>query len=187
MDLRYGSKAREPLVTNVGLITSNGPWGHNVMASEWTSQISYDPGLIAISIGPGKATHENIAASMCFGVGIAGDDQNVLCSIAGNNHGKEVDKVAALTELGFRFQPAKHIDVLMVEGAALQVECELIATHDAGDHTLFIGRALSVLLHEEKRTLIYHLGRYWNVGPELKKPSTEEREHMKSVMEKHRR
>ena len=37
-------------LTNVGLITSDGPYGPNVMAAEWTHHISYSPGLIAVNI-----------------------------------------------------------------------------------------------------------------------------------------
>lgn len=47
-------------ITNVGLITSNGHFGTDVMACEWTHHISYRPGLIAVCIHPDKATHENI-------------------------------------------------------------------------------------------------------------------------------
>ncbi len=50
MDLPYGDIKTWKFATNVGLITSNGPVGHNIMAAEWTHMVSYSPGLIAVSI-----------------------------------------------------------------------------------------------------------------------------------------
>ena len=54
-------------LTNVGLITTDGPYGPNVMAAEWTHHISYTPSLIAINVR-GDATAENIDHSKEFGV-----------------------------------------------------------------------------------------------------------------------
>ncbi len=60
MDLPWGEERTKQFVTNVGIITSNGPYGHDVMACEWTHHISYSPGLIAVCISPMDTTHENI-------------------------------------------------------------------------------------------------------------------------------
>ena len=58
-------------LTNVGLITSDGPYGPNVMAAEWTHHISYSPGLIAVNIRGRDTTAENIKDSKEFGVNLA--------------------------------------------------------------------------------------------------------------------
>ncbi|MBI2110294.1 hypothetical protein HYT51_00760, partial [Candidatus Woesearchaeota archaeon] len=47
VDLPWGDPRTIKFVTNVGLITSTGPHGDNVMSAEWTHQVSYSPGLIA--------------------------------------------------------------------------------------------------------------------------------------------
>lgn len=187
MDLTYESPAREAFVTNVGLVTSNGPHGHNIMAAEWTFQISYDPGLIAISVGPKKATHDNIAAAQYFGVTIAAEDQNILASISGAYSGKDVDKIGLLKELGVAFSRAEHIDVWMPEGGVLHVECDMIDQRTHGDHVVFVGKALSVIADPAKRPLVYHRGQYWGVGEHLRKPSQEERTTMHQVAEKYRK
>ena len=54
MDLPWGDDCSKKFVTNVGLITSDGPHGPNIMACEWTHHVSYSPGLIAVCIGPEK-------------------------------------------------------------------------------------------------------------------------------------
>lgn len=187
MDIKYGSPARSAFVTNVGLITSSGPHGHNIMSAEWTFQLSYDPGLLGVSIGPKKATHDNIVAAKYFGVSIAAEDQNVLASIAGNSTGKEVDKIGLLKELGFSFKKSEHFDLWMPEGSALSAECELVDQLTCGDHVLFVGKAMTIVHNAARKPLAYHEGKYWHVGAELQKPSPEERKHMDALKEKFRK
>ena len=185
MDIPYGSTAHHAFVTNVGLITSTGPHGENIMAAEWTHHLSYKPGIIAVCLGPSKATTENIRSTKEFGVSIASEKQNVISSIAGNNSGKTVNKMDALRELGFRFVPAKKINAPLVEGAALHVECTLIDERPYGDHILFVGEAVEGTDFAGVLPVIYNRGKYWTFGPEVPKPSDEERAQMKTIMEKH--
>src|SRR3989338_173370 len=113
MDLPWGDERTVQFITNVGLITSKGHLGHNIMAAEWTHHISYQPGLIAVCIRPTDTTYENIRKSKEFGVNITATDQPTLASVAGGSHGKEFDKIKALKELGFKFYDAKKIKTLM--------------------------------------------------------------------------
>ena len=109
MDLGWGDPKASKWATNVGLITSDGPHGPNIMAAEWTYYVSYTPALISVHIGrgskdkAGKATLENIRATKEFGVNLASQEQNAVSSIAGKSSGKEVDKISLLKEYGAEF------------------------------------------------------------------------------------
>src|SRR3989344_7067386 len=103
MELRRKEMKYPVFITNVGLITSKGEEGDNIMAAEWTYQVSYNPGLMAVGIGKGKTTLDNIRENGLFGISIASENQNVLTSVAGGSHGKDIDKIAALEELGYSF------------------------------------------------------------------------------------
>lgn len=173
-------------VTNVGLITTNGPHGHNVMACEWTHQLSYDPPLIAVCIRPGKTTFENIQSSKEFGVNIAAFDQNIVASIAGNHHGKTVDKIAVLEELGVIFYPAAAIDALMIENAGLNAECKLVKFIEIGDHPLFIGEIQNVK-QIGKEPLIYHQGKYFRLGDRIHKPDQPKLDQIAELVKKYTR
>ena len=144
MDLPWGDEKTVQFITNVGLITSKGKHGDNIMAAEWTHHISYSPGLIAVCVGHGKATYDNIKETKEFGVNISAIDQNVLASISGGSSGKTVDKIGALKELGFKFYKANKINTLMVEGAVLNIECKLMKEIPLGDHTMFVGEIVEV-------------------------------------------
>ncbi|MBI4272409.1 flavin reductase [Candidatus Uhrbacteria bacterium] len=173
--------------TNIGLITTDGPYGPDVMACEWTHQVSYRPALISIHVNVKNATHENILASKVFGVNIASADQSVLSSVAGGNSGKTTDKIKALGELGFHFIQATQIPVLLVEGAAFVAECKLFDYRTVGDHTQFIGEVVAVTLQKEKEPLIYGAGKYWHQGENIPKPSVEEMERIKKIVATHKK
>ena len=185
MDLPWGDERTVKFITNVGLITSNGPHGNNIMAAEWTHHVSYSPGLIAVCVGHGKATLENIQKTNEFGVSICATDQNVMASVAGGSSGKNVDKVSALKELGFKFYKAKKINTLMVEGAVLNIECRLFKEIELGDHVMLVGEVIEASLNKSKEPLAYYKVKYWKIGDDIPKPPQEELERIKVIVEKH--
>jgi len=187
MDLPFGDERTKQFVTNVGLITSNGPNGHDIMAAEWTFHVSYSPGLIAVCIHRLDATHENIEKTKEFGVNLCASDQNILSSIAGGSHGQDVDKIGVLKELGYKFFKAKKIDVLMVEGAAMNAECKLFKQIELGDHTMFVGEVVELYPVTGKNPIVYHAGKYWKLENQVSKPTQEERDKIKEIVEKYRK
>ena len=185
MDISY-ENAIQKFITNVGLITTDGPYGPNVMACEWTHLVSYSPGLIVVCIRPHKATAQNIMKTKEFGVNICSVDQSVMSSVSGHYTGKEYNKIEALKELGFKFFSAKKIKTLMVEGSAANIECKLIKFVDIGDHPLFIGEMVDISINP-KEPLAYHQGEYWIMDKNVEKPSKEVREKIINIVEKHKK
>jgi flavin reductase (DIM6/NTAB) family NADH-FMN oxidoreductase RutF len=187
VDLPWNDERSNKFITNVGLITTNGPYGADVMACEWTHHVSYRPGLIAVCIGPNKATHENIKQTKEFGVNLCSTDQSIMSSVAGGYTGSRYNKINALKELGFEFYEAKKIKATMIKGAALNIECILSKEIPLGDHTTFIGEAIEASSNADKVPLAYHGGRYFVLNTNVIKPSQEERERIRRVIEKHKR
>ncbi len=185
MDLPWGSEESLRFITNVGLITSDGPHGPNIMAAEWTHHVSYGPGLIAVCFGPNRTTLENIRATKKFGMSLASVEQTVAASTAGGTSGREYNKIAALKELGFRFYKGKT-GLLMVEDAALNLECKVVNEIQLGDHTMVVG-AVVELKANKNEPLAYHQGKYWKLEQTLSEPSEREREKISAIVEKHRK
>lgn len=143
MEIKYGSDEAKQFVTNLGLVTSNGKWGHNIMTAEWVHHISYSPAMVMVNVHDYDATADNIMESGEFGISLASEGQAEMAKIAGNSSGKSIDKIAALEELGFGFHAASRIGVRMVSDAALSLECKLIKHEKVGDHMMFIGEVVS--------------------------------------------
>jgi flavin reductase (DIM6/NTAB) family NADH-FMN oxidoreductase RutF len=173
MDLSWNDRRTRQFVTNVGLITSDGPLGPNIMAAEWIHHISYSPSLVVANIRGHDATAQNINESKEFGVNIAAENQNVICSIAGKYKGIHVDKISVLKEAGIAaFYNAKRIskEVPMLVGAAMNAECKLVKQEELGDHIMFVGEVIEISADENIRPLLYHNGRYWRLGEATIKP-----------------
>jgi flavin reductase (DIM6/NTAB) family NADH-FMN oxidoreductase RutF len=187
MDLPWNDERSNNFITNVGLITSDGACGADVMACEWTHHVSYSPGLIAVCIAPSKTTHENIKQTKQFGVNLCSTDQSVMASVAGGYTGSRYNKINALKELGFEFYEAKKIRVAMIKGAAVNIECILSKEITLGDHTAFVGEVIEASNNADKVPLAYHEGRYFIMNTNVVKPSQEEREKIRKVLEKHKK
>lgn len=145
-------KVHRYFATTVALITTKGSKGRNVMAAEWTMQISYDPMLIAVFVHDSQ-TYRNIQETHDFGVNIASDEQAELVNIAGAYSGTEIDKLAIPGM--FKTYDAKHIDVPMIKGCVLNAECKLTMIEKIGDHIMIVGEVLSATFNEKKSPLIY--------------------------------
>ena len=188
MDLGWGNEKASKFVTNVGLVTSDGPNGPNIMSAEWTYYVSWSPALVTVHIGggkDGKATSENISMTKEFGVGIAASDQNVLASIAGGSSGRDVDKVALLREMGFAFSKGKKIKALMAAGAACNIECRLREAVQLGDHTMFVGEVLDIQTDQSKAPLLFSFGKYYALGEQLHKPDQAARDRIDALKAKY--
>ena len=143
--------------TTVGLITTNGKHGANVMAAEWTMHVSYEPMLIAVFVHD-SPTYWNIEETRAFGVNIASDDQAELVNIAGGYSGTEIEKLAIPRT--FETYRAIHIGVPMIKGCALNAECKVTTIERIGDHIMVVGEAILAKFDEKKFPLIYTRGNY---------------------------
>ncbi len=186
MDLPWGDEKTTKFITNVGLITTRGPSGDDIMACEWTHHVSYSPGLVAVCIGRKKATARNIRKTKEFGISLCAADQSVVSSVAGGYSGAAYDKIAALRELGFKFYKGRKIKAFMVEGAAVNIECKLHRTIKLGDHTMFVGEVVAAS-SAQKEPLAYHKGRYWIMNKNIKKPSDKKRQQIRNTVEKYKK
>ena len=186
MDIPWGSDPARKFMTNVGLITTDGPHGPNVMACEWTHHISYEPGLILISVSTECTTAENIRASREFGVALAAEGHNIVASIAGGSHGRDVNKIGVLKELGLEFYNAKKIKAPMISGGAMNAECRVIEMIEMGSQVMFIGEVVDVQTSDEA-PLLYHGGKYYRVAGHIQKPPQDVLDNIKSLVEKYRK
>lgn len=173
MHLQWNDRRTRQFITNVGLITSDGPYGPDVMTAEWTHHISYSPSLIAVNIRGQDATAHNIIESKEFGINLAGEEQNVVCSICGRYSGRHVDKVAVLKGMDLKFYNGNKIKTPMVSGCAMNAECKLQRYEEIGDHIMFVGEVLEITADENIKPLIYHNGKYWMLSENIEKPSAD--------------
>jgi len=154
--------AQRHFVTGVSMITSNGSLGKNVMAAEWTMQISYEPILIAVFLHESSFTLKNIRKTKEFGVNVASDEQSSLVNIAGGYSGAEIDKIKVRNS--FRFLKSKYVKAPIIAGCIINAECKLFVMKKMGDHVMVVGKVVDMIYNKTKKPLLYHTGRYYQIG-----------------------
>ncbi len=162
MNLRIAEKAQRYFTTGISLVTSSGPYGQNVMAAEWTMQISYKPMLIAVFIHEDSPTFENIKKTKEFGINVSSEGQTMAVNIAGGYSRREIDKLKIKNS--FEFLASKKIKSPMIAGCLINAECKLVTMKKLGDHTMVVGKTVAISYDETKKPLIYHCGRYFRIG-----------------------
>lgn len=186
MDVLEHDLIRHGILSQVGLITSRHDSGRrNIMAAEWTYQVSYSPGLFVVCIGRGKSTLENIAVNKFMGVSFAADDQGWVASLAGGSHGRDVDKISALQDLGVTFREHSPTQAWTVIGSAAEFVVQVRSLTPTGDHTLIISEVVWVGENSNKKPLAYHQGKYWQLTGPLHKPDQQRLEEIEASIKNH--
>lgn len=111
----------------------------NLITLSWHMPVSFDPELYAISVGKERFSHKLIEESGVFAVNFLPyhlKDEALFC---GRNSGEHIDK---FEKTKLKKEEAESIDCCRILNAAGIMECEVIDSKEAGDHTIFIGKVL---------------------------------------------
>ncbi len=109
--------------------------------------LSLDPPLVAFSPAKSSSSWPKIRQSGHFGINMLSQDQQAICSDMAQSG---VDKFANVQwQSGVTGAP-------MLEDVLAFVECTIDAEHDAGDHTIVVGRVVDFQrVNEEAAPLLY--------------------------------
>lgn len=128
----------------------------NGMTAAWVSQVSMKPLLIMVSIAPARYTHNLIKESGYFAINTIDEDGENYAAVFGFKSGRKVDKFQ-----GISYSDAPHGSPIL-EGSSAYLECKVVDTFSAGDHTLFIGEVTTgKLLKDKVDPLIFHWEDYF--------------------------
>lgn len=134
---------------------------HGMTASSFSS-VSLDPPLVSVCVAHHVASHDLIADAGVFAVSILAKDQ--------------VDdgmRFAGMLGVEDRFDGVEvHTAVTgapMLDRSLAWLDCKVWATHDGGDHTIFVGEVVAAGTKEGRAPLLYHdraWGQFADVLPE---------------------
>src|SRR5262245_21082900 len=120
--------------------------------------VSLAPPLVAVCLDRNAATLGLITQSRRFAVNVLSSAQTELS-----------DRFATRDNEPTRFDGVA-LDLVeaagspLITGAVVHIDCELKATHDAGDHVLCVGQVGLAITHPGA-PLIYHASRYHTLTP----------------------
>jgi 3-hydroxy-9,10-secoandrosta-1,3,5(10)-triene-9,17-dione monooxygenase reductase component len=130
---------------------------HGVTVSAFAA-VSLDPPLVLIALANESTTREMIVESGIFAVNILSDELEFLS-----------ERFAARAPLvNETFEGVPHrvaaTGAPILEKSLAWYDCRLDATHDSGDHTLFVGRVQAMGMDQARRPLVYFANRYRAIG-----------------------
>ena len=130
---------------------------HGVTVSAFIA-VSLDPPLVLVSLANETISRDMIAESGLLAVNILSEDQEFLS--------ERFAARAPLVNEAFEGVPY-HVEATgapILEGSLAWYDCRVIATHDGGDHTLFLGQVEAIGFDESCQPLLYFANRYARLG-----------------------
>ena len=128
----------------------------NGMAATWVTQVSLDPLLLMVAIDPTRYTYGIVEKSGYFAVSTLPEGSEDLVKHFGSKSGRDEDKLAKV--------PCSNAPngSPILDNALAYVECKVISTAPAGDHTLFVGEVVAAkVLNEGPAPLICNWAEYF--------------------------
>lgn len=121
---------------------------HGMTVSSFTS-ISLQPPLVLVSIEQGRRTHQMISQSGVFGITLLCVEQQEISDRFAGRLGDERDRFDGLSTYFLTS------GVSLISGGLAGLDCKKISSIDAGDHTIFIGEVVDILIDSGHRPLLY--------------------------------
>jgi flavin reductase (DIM6/NTAB) family NADH-FMN oxidoreductase RutF len=113
--------------------------------------LSIDPPLVGVALGRHAALHELMREAGAFAISILASGQEQLAQ----HFARGVPPIAHWAGIE---TSAGKLGAPLIDDAIGWVECRLAFEHEVGDHTLFVGEAVSVQ-HGPGREALVHLRR----------------------------
>ncbi|MDS9466900.1 flavin reductase family protein [Paracoccus sp. MBLB3053] len=142
--------------TGVTVVTTQGPSGPIGMTVNSFSSVSLEPPLVLWCPARASARHGTFADAVHWSVHVLGAEQ--------------LDTCLRFTRGGAQFDALDHLSneegVPVIPGAAARFDCQTHAVHDAGDHSVVIGRVLRVTVAGPgDHPLVFAAGRFGQFDP----------------------
>jgi flavin reductase (DIM6/NTAB) family NADH-FMN oxidoreductase RutF len=113
--------------------------------------VSLHPPLIQVTVDQSASVHPVLAASTHFGVSILASEQEAL-----SRRFSTVESMHRFEGIGFS---RGESGVVLLDDALAHLECRHVASHPAGDHTMFVGEVERASARGA-RPLLYYRGGY---------------------------
>ncbi len=136
-------------VTGVTVVTTDSPEGPVAIVANSFASVSLDPPLVLWSPAKASKRFEHFAGSRRFAVHVLSADQRDVCAAI-------VKSKTAIKDIPTH---QSHCGMPIIENALATFECNLHATHDAGDHVIVVG-LVTKAHHVGGNPLVFHAGQY---------------------------
>jgi flavin reductase (DIM6/NTAB) family NADH-FMN oxidoreductase RutF len=141
----------------VTVVTTRDREGHpsGLTASAFTS-VSLDPPLVLVCVDHAATAHPAFRAHGRFAVNVLRREQEALSRRFAESGGDKFHGVPC---------HEGRMGLPLLDDALATLECRVVETHEAGDHTIFIGEVEAVSVAGGRPLVSFH-GRYHTLAPD---------------------
>lgn len=136
-------------VTGITVVTTQSEQGPVAIVANSFASVSLDPPLVLWSPAKSSRRFPYFAGAPRFAIHVLAADQRDVCTAI-------VGSMTAISDIPMQRSPC---GMPIIDGALATFECDLEATHDAGDHVIVLGRVTKAN-HRAGDPLVFHGGRY---------------------------
>jgi flavin reductase len=141
--------------TGVTVVTTYGEQHGYGMTANAFSSVSLDPPLVLVCVIKPSEGCDHITRNGCFAINILHADQEPLSRyFASRDRPRGRD---AFKEVSHRIGASGSP---ILDGAIGYLDCRLQASHEAGDHEIFIGEVLELAFVPDQPPLVFQGGQY---------------------------
>jgi flavin reductase (DIM6/NTAB) family NADH-FMN oxidoreductase RutF len=139
----------------VYIITTKAGDKINGLTAAWVSKVSFTPPLLMVAIAPGRYSHELMLEGQKFAVNVLDEKQLDIGKHFGTKSGRKVDKFETIPYM------TKVTGSPILKDALAYMDCKVVSTHPAGDHTLFIGEVVNADILRDGKPQVYRHEHYF--------------------------
>jgi len=151
IDLR---RACGQFATGVTVVTVRDGDGFRGMTANSFTSVSLDPPLVLVSVDRRNRTHELLSLGEPFAVNVLSQQQQHWSDRFAGRHG----------DIQHRFEDIPHTvsstGVPILADSPASFSCRVVAIHEAGDHSLFIGQVEAIEGVPGAAPLLFFGGKY---------------------------
>ncbi len=138
------------ITTGVYVLTTQHQGKMNGSTVAWATPVSYDPLLVMVSLANLRVSHDLVQKSGYFCLNTLAEDKVETARHFGFKTARDTDKMAGI---GYSTSPN---GVPILDEAIAYIECRVVDSFPAGDHTLFIGEAVSAkIVRPDAKPLVF--------------------------------
>ncbi|WP_067902581.1 flavin reductase family protein [Actinomadura chibensis] len=140
--------------TGVVVMTVGGETPHAMTANSFTS-VSLDPPLVLVCVGHDAVMHACMEGAEHFGISVLAAHQHALA----RHFADRGRPLGAAQFESVDWSPGPATGAPVIGGALAALECEVWRRYEGGDHSIFVGRILSLERRPHDAALLFHAGR----------------------------
>jgi len=144
--------------TGITVLTAGGDSPHGMTANAFSS-VSLDPPLVLVCVARTALMHDAIMSTGSYAVSVLGGEQEQLARYFAD---RRRPRGAAQFD-AIEWRPGPRTAAPLLNDSLAWLECGLEEVYEGGDHSIFLGRVLSIGRADDGHALLFFGGGYHRV------------------------